>query len=116
MRETGLVTMRYVLPLAICVAGIVLVVSTDAGWGPDALSALFGAGGALLLINQLLRGGMQSNDDRDREEVARMFFDRYGLWPDEVPADWRAPDGADLRTAWRRLRTELRRSQEAAQT
>ncbi len=99
--------MRYMLPVAICAAGLAIALTTDGGYGLDALTALFGAGGALLLINILLRGGMDSARDRDREEVARRFLDRYGMWPDEVPADWRAPDGTgDLRSAWRALCAE----------
>ena len=58
-------------------------------YGPDALAALFGAGGAIYLMNKFMRMGIEGDADRDVEEARRMFLDRYGLWPDEVPAGWR---------------------------
>jgi hypothetical protein len=35
------------------------------------------------LINLLYRLSVSSNRDRDREEEAREYFDRYGHWPGE---------------------------------
>jgi hypothetical protein len=70
----------------IAVAGIVLIVD---GHG-RANSVPAAAGVALVvvaltvwLLNWLYRLGVQSADDRDREERAREYFDEHGRWPGE---------------------------------
>jgi hypothetical protein len=89
-----LFSLRYVVPAAVCLAGIViLAVAGMGGYGPDALAGLFGAGGAIYLMNKFMRMGIEGDADRDVEEARRMFLDRYRMWPDEVPAGWRPPDG-----------------------
>jgi hypothetical protein len=99
--------LRYVVPALVCAAGIVIVVATDGrNFGPDALSALFGAGGAIYLINAFLRMGGEGESQRDYEETHRLFLDRYGMWPDEVPPGWRSPDGLDVPHALRALYDE----------
>jgi ABC-type nickel/cobalt efflux system permease component RcnA len=83
---------RIWLPVAIAVAGVVLIVlghaslSTSAGSHP--LEA--GSGVALLIValivwmvNWMFRMSVESNTDREREEMAREYFDRHGRWPDE---------------------------------
>jgi protein-S-isoprenylcysteine O-methyltransferase Ste14 len=83
---------RIWLPVAIAVAGVVLIVlghaslSTSAGSHP--LEA--GAGVALLIValivwmvNWMFRMSVESNVEREREEMAREYFDRHGHWPDE---------------------------------
>jgi hypothetical protein len=35
------------------------------------------------MINWMFRLSVESNRDRDREEEAREYFDRYGHWPGE---------------------------------
>jgi hypothetical protein len=99
--------LRYVVPALVCAAGIVNVVATGGkDFGPDALSALFGAGGAIYLINALLRMSGEGDAQRDYEETHRIFLDRYGTWPDEVPEGWRSPDGLDVPHALRALYDE----------
>ena len=75
---------RLWLPLVIAVAGAVAIVL---GHGRTSLA---GAGVGLLIIavivwmiNWMIRLSVESNDDRDREEAAREYFDRHGHWPDE---------------------------------
>jgi prepilin signal peptidase PulO-like enzyme (type II secretory pathway) len=75
---------RLWLPLVIAVAGAVAIVL---GHGRTSLA---GAGVGLLIIavivwmiNWMFRLSVESNDDRDREEAAREYFDRHGHWPDE---------------------------------
>jgi hypothetical protein len=77
---------RVWLPLAIAAAGVVAVILGGAGTD----SILAGAGVALVLaalvvwmINWMYRMSVQSNRDREREEQARVYFDRHGRWPDE---------------------------------
>jgi hypothetical protein len=35
------------------------------------------------LLNELYRLGMRGDQERDAEDAARAYFDRYGHWPDE---------------------------------
>lgn len=76
--------MRYVLPAALVVAGIVILL---AGNGSDVAVegwALFtGAGVSILLLNVFFRIGVQGDAERDREEAARTYLDKHGHWPDE---------------------------------
>jgi hypothetical protein len=83
---------RLWLPLAIGIAGVVLIVLGQAhvsgeGALPDTLAA---AGVSLVIaalivwmINWMFRMSVQSNREREREEEAREFFTRHGRWPDE---------------------------------
>jgi len=75
---------RIWLPLAIGVAGVVLIV-IGRGEKPAA-----GAGVGLLIValivwmvNWMFRMSVESNRDREREEEARRYFDQHGRWPDE---------------------------------
>jgi membrane protein implicated in regulation of membrane protease activity len=75
---------RIWLPLAIALAGVVLIVL---GHGHTALA---GAGVVLLgvalivwMVNWLFRMSVESNRDREREEDARRYFDEHGRWPDD---------------------------------
>ncbi|MFZ0977658.1 MAG: hypothetical protein WAN22_35905 [Solirubrobacteraceae bacterium] len=76
---------RIWIPVGIAVVGLVGIV---VGGGKDDIVA--GAGVSLVLcglivwmINWMYRISVQSNRDREREEEAREYFDRYGRWPDE---------------------------------
>jgi divalent metal cation (Fe/Co/Zn/Cd) transporter len=86
LRRVLLDATRVWLPLAIAVAGVVLIV---AGHG-RASSPTAAAGVALIiaalivwLLNLLMRLSIQSAGDREREERAREYFDEHGRWPDE---------------------------------
>ena len=86
MRQALLNVTRVWLPLAIGVAGAVLIVAGHA----RASSPAAAAGVALLvvaltvwLLNWLYRLGLESDRDREREERAREYFDEHGRWPDE---------------------------------
>jgi hypothetical protein len=80
VRRFGLLAVRYGIPLAMTIAGIVcLVVGGDvAGTGV----VLIGSAGIVLLINVLFRLSLVSNRDRDEEERAREQFERTGHWPE----------------------------------
>jgi hypothetical protein len=81
----GLLAARYLLPAAICVAGIVLLVvgGSDATVGAGVV--LIGVGLLVALLNVLMRLGLDSNRDRERDQLARQYFDRHGRWPGRRP-------------------------------
>ena len=58
---------------------LVFVVGGRAGAGAG--YTLLGCAALLILSIVIFRAGLASNDDRDREEEARVFFDRNGRWP-----------------------------------
>ena len=73
---------RYGLPIAIAIAGIVLMI---VGSGSIALAAgfvLIGDAAAVFTVNVLARLTISSQDDRDREQQAREIFARTGRWPE----------------------------------
>jgi hypothetical protein len=75
-----LALVRYGLPAAIALAGIVLALAGGATL--DAAGAvLVGVAALVALLNVLMRLGLESNGDRLREERAREYFDRHGRWP-----------------------------------
>jgi hypothetical protein len=80
-RRIGLLFVRYGIPLAMTVAGIVcLVIGGDAA-GSGVV--LIGSAGMVLLINVLFRLSLVSNEEREQEEQAREQFEREGRWPGE---------------------------------
>lgn len=73
---------RYALPAAICLAGLIFIV-VDFGANFEGGMALIGAGLSVLLVNLLFRFGVAGDRDRADEAAARREFDRTGRWPDE---------------------------------
>lgn len=76
-----MVFVRYVLPAVVVVAGLVAMafgteVSLEGGAG------LVSAGLAIWLINWLFRIGARGDAEREAEDRAREYFDRYGRWPE----------------------------------
>jgi protein-S-isoprenylcysteine O-methyltransferase Ste14 len=89
-----IVTTRVWLPLAIAVAGVVLIVlghgSLSTQSSSRALQSGIGVGLLIIalivwMINWMFRLSMESTEDRAVEERARDHFDRTGRWPDEEP-------------------------------
>jgi hypothetical protein len=80
----ALICLRYVLPAAVVIAGIV-VMSLGSETELEGGAGIAGAGLAIFAMNWLIR---KATDDpaRAEEEAAREFFDRHGRWPDEVAA------------------------------
>jgi hypothetical protein len=79
--STALVVLRYVLPLAVTVVGIVFMAmggETELEGG----AAIVSAGLAIFLLNWLFRAGVAGERERDAEDRARQYFDRHGRWPD----------------------------------
>jgi drug/metabolite transporter (DMT)-like permease len=73
---------RIWLPAAIGVAGVVLiVVGDDAARGAGIV--LVGVAALVVIANLLIRLGLLSERDREREQRRRRDFARSGRWPDE---------------------------------
>jgi hypothetical protein len=81
MRQAGLLFVRYGIPLAMAIAGIVCLVIGGSAAGAGVV--LIGSAGIVLLINVLFRLSLVSNREREQEEQAREQFERSGHWPDE---------------------------------
>jgi len=84
-RRISLVLVRIVLPIVLVVTGVVLLIighgqSAAAGAGVVVL----GAAVMVLMLDWLARLSISSIGDREQEERAREYFDRTGLWPDQV--------------------------------
>jgi protein-S-isoprenylcysteine O-methyltransferase Ste14 len=83
---------RIWLPLAIAVAGVVLIVLGHGTYSTvtNSRSLESAVGVALLIValivwmlNWMYRLSVRSNEDREYEERAREYFARTGRWPDE---------------------------------
>jgi hypothetical protein len=75
-----LVSLRYVLPIATSIAGIVIMAmgsEADLEGGAGILSA----GMAIYFVNWLFRIGAVGDRERDAEAAARDYFDQHGRWP-----------------------------------
>ncbi len=80
-----LIAMRYGVPLVVFVAGLVILLAdADRDTALEASFTFFGAAIAILLLNVFFRIGMRGDNERDREEDARRYFDEHGHWPDEA--------------------------------
>ena len=65
---------------AIAIGGSATLLVASAGPG----LSLIGAAIVLVLANALMRLAIASNEDQDRDERARRFFDGTGHWPGEA--------------------------------
>jgi ABC-type transport system involved in cytochrome bd biosynthesis fused ATPase/permease subunit len=75
---------RTWLPAVVAIVGLVAVIIGHGRTGTAAAGVvLMGAALIVWMINWLFRMSLESNRDRDREEEARVYFDRTGRWPDD---------------------------------
>jgi hypothetical protein len=72
---------RIGAPAALLVAGLVLVFVVDGRPAEAAGYTMLGSAALLVLSIVIFRAGLASTADRDREEEARVFYDRHGRWP-----------------------------------
>jgi hypothetical protein len=80
-REWPLRTIRYVLPAAVVIAGLVVMALGSEG-ELEGGAGIVSAGLAIYLLNWLLRIGVAGDHERELEDAARDYFDRHGRWPD----------------------------------
>ena len=78
-----LVFVRYVLPGAIVVGGLVPILVSDSKSALHGGLGVIGAGIAVFLLSFFYRIGASGELERDAEEEARLYFDRHGRWPDD---------------------------------
>ena len=81
-----LFVVRYVLPSALTLAGLILIAVHPRGAALHGGLGIIGAGLAAFLFAFLAKVSMSGDTFRDREEEARRFFDEHGYWPDEDPS------------------------------
>jgi hypothetical protein len=81
----GLIIVRYGLGVVMVLGGIVMIGVNPGGLGVDGFAMAVGGGLSVLLINFLFRLSVSSEDEREREEEARRYFDEHGEWPEEEP-------------------------------
>ena len=84
--------MRFVrigLPLLICLGGGVAIAIEPNRNGLEGGILIVSAGLSVWLPNWLYRIGVSGERERDEEDDARDFFDRHGVWPDEITVERR---------------------------
>jgi hypothetical protein len=79
----SIIAVRYVLPAAILLAGVLALIFGDAITGLEGLAMGIGVAGSVLLLNILYRVGVAGDAERDEEEAARVYFDEHGRWPQD---------------------------------
>lgn len=76
-----MLAIRYVLPAVVVLAGVVAMT-----FGSDTAleggAGLISAGLAIWFVNWLFRLGARGDAEREAEDRARDYFDRFGRWPD----------------------------------
>jgi len=75
-----LLTVRYILPAVVVIAGVVVMAmgsESDLEGGASIVSA----GLAIYFVNWLFRMGASGERERDAEDAARDYYDRHGRWP-----------------------------------
>ena len=80
-RSWWLTAVRYVLPGAVVIGGIV-VMSLGGETDVEGGAGIVGAGLAIFFLNWLFRAGASGERERDAEDAARDYFDAHGRWPD----------------------------------
>ena len=80
---------RFGLPVLICVGGIVAIAVEPNRNGLEGGILIVSAGLSVWLLNWLYRVGVAGERERDAEDEARAFFDRHGVWPDDVTPERR---------------------------
>lgn len=86
LRRVLLALVRYGVAAGMVIAAFVtLAVGGVNDTTLEGAAGLAGAGLAVLLFSVLVRIGMAGEQDRDREDAARRYYDRHGRWPDDPP-------------------------------
>ncbi len=76
-----MVALRYALPSAIVLAGVV-VMALGGETNLEGGGGIVSAGLAVFFVNWLFRAGAAGDREREREDAAREHFEQHGRWPD----------------------------------
>jgi small neutral amino acid transporter SnatA (MarC family) len=79
-----MLVVRYVLPAALVVIGIVIMALDPNDLGIEAGASFIGGGFAVFLAGWFVRMGVKGDAWRREEEEAREYFSKHGRWPDET--------------------------------
>ena len=82
-RDRLLFAVRYLLPAAIVLAGVIALIVSPHSDTLEGAFGLIGAGIAVAQLNVFYRIGSSGERDRDAEVAARESFDLHGEWPEE---------------------------------
>jgi hypothetical protein len=74
---------RYGISIAFLIAGVAIPLIAWNSEGMIAGSMFIGAAIAVWMLNFFFRVGVHDQEDRDREDEARGYFDAHGRWPGE---------------------------------
>jgi hypothetical protein len=78
-----MLAVRYLLPLALFLGGLVLLAIEPNSIGLEGLAMATGAALSVLFLNWLFRAGVRGDRERDDEEAARDYYAEHGRWPDD---------------------------------
>lgn len=78
-----MLSVRYLLPLVLFVAGFVLLAVEPNSTGLEGWAMCTGAALSVLLVNLLFRAGAKGDLERTDEDDARAYYALHGRWPDE---------------------------------
>jgi hypothetical protein len=86
LSQWGILFVRHGIGWILVVAGIVLLIVSPGGFGVEGFGMATGSGLSILALNYLYRLGVSGDDERRREEEARVYLAEHGYWPDQAPA------------------------------
>jgi hypothetical protein len=76
-------TVRYGLPAAMIIGGVVLALVGSGDQAFEGLVMGIGGGLSVLLLNGLYRVGVQGESERADEDDARAYYGEHGVWPED---------------------------------
>jgi hypothetical protein len=83
-RSSGwLVAVRYGLPGAMILGGVVLLIVGSGDQAFEGFAMGVGGGLSVLLLNALYRVGVKGEAEREQEDDARAYYTEHGVWPEE---------------------------------
>ena len=78
-----LIVVRYVVPAAVVILGIVLAAADGSHTAAEGAGGVIGAGLAIFAANWFFRVGVRGDHERDVEAAARDHYSVHGIWPSE---------------------------------